>query len=67
MRIRRKIYLTDRTDDGRILGYLIAVDDDYSYDVELAPHLTVISDDGVSRIGGRGTRIRAGADREAAR
>lgn len=48
---RRRVYITDRADDGRLLGYLIAVDGEHHYDVELAPHLVVLPDDGLTRNG----------------
>lgn len=47
---RRKVYLTDRDDNGKLFGYLVAVDDEFVYDVELAPNLTVLSNDGLTRI-----------------
>lgn len=45
---RRKVYITDRDDYGKLLDRLIAVDDLASYDVELAPHLRVLTDDGLT-------------------
>lgn len=47
---RRKVYLTDRSDDGKLFGYLVAVDDEFVYDVELAPGLVVLSSDRKTRI-----------------
>lgn len=57
MNQRMKVYLTDRDDDGKLFGKLLAVveDDDILYDVELAPHLTVLSNDGLTRIAGTAT------------
>ena len=50
-RKRLKVYLTDRDDNGRLIGHLIAVDGDHLYDVELPPHLSVVSKDGLTRDG----------------
>jgi hypothetical protein len=46
MNDRKPIYITDRDDHGKPFGHLIGVVGDGLYPIELAPHLSVLTDDG---------------------
>ena len=50
---KKSIYITDRDDQGVLLGHLVGVSgDDPLYEVRLAPELVVLSHDGQSRFDG---------------
>jgi hypothetical protein len=48
-----KVYITDRDDSGELLDRITAViDGERLATVELAPHLTLLSDDGLTHVSG---------------